>query len=258
MEFVQARNYTRVTTPARTVALVVLHTMEYPERPTGAEWCASYFAGTSAPRASAHYMVDNDTVVQGVRDEDVAWAAPGANHNGLQIEHAGYAAQGTADWADAYSSSMLALSARLVAKLCARHSLPVRFVDAEGIKAGRWGITTHAEVTKAFPVVNGQRMTHWDPGPNFPMNTYIAAVKSVTAAEEEPIVKPWIPVLFHWYLFDRPEGKPRPAGVPEPPYPKEFWAMVDAAAQYRETKPVDDREAAALRAKIAAAQAALA
>ncbi len=258
MEFVQARNYTRVTSPPRAIEVVVIHTMEYPERPTGAEWCAGYFAGPTAPQASAHYMVDNDTVVQGVRDEDVAWAAPGCNHNGLQIEHAGYAAQGAAGWDDAYSQAMLALSARLTAKLCNRHALPVRYVDAAGLREGRRGITTHAAVSEAF-----KKSTHTDPGPAFPMADYIAAVKagSVPVPEVET-VKPWIPLLFHWYLNERKPGVERPAviagvPIPAPPYPKEFWSMVEAADLFRASKPDGTADIAALQAKIDKAKAAL-
>jgi hypothetical protein len=261
MEFIQARNYTRVGSPPRSIDVVVLHTMEYPERPTGAEWCANYFAGQNAPQASAHYMVDNDTVVQGVRDEDVAWAAPGCNHNGLQIEHAGFAAQKAPEWEDAYSRAMLRLSARLTAKLCKRHAIPVRYVDSADLRVGRRGITTHAAVSEAF-----KKSSHWDPGPSFPMADYIAAVKAVTLpvpVVEVEIVKPWIPLLFHWYLNERKPGVERPSmisgvPIPPPPWPQEFWAMVESADIFRAAKPDgSSAEAAALRAKIAAAKAAL-
>lgn len=193
MKFVQARNYTR--TAGRHVDVIVLHTMEYPERPTGAEWCADYFARTGAPRASAHYMVDNDTIVQGVRDVDVAWAAPGANHNGIQIEHAGYAAQGKKGWADAYSQSMLKLSGGLTAKLCRRHRVPVRWLTVADLKAGRRGITSHANVSAAF-----KRSDHTDPGHDFPVELYL---RWVHAAMPAPAPKP-----EPRYDVDGPKGGP--------------------------------------------------
>ena len=188
MAFIQARNYTRVTGKPRSIDLICLHTMEYPERPTGAEWCAQYFASRTAPKASAHYCVDADSTVQCVRDEDVAWAAPGANHNGIQIEHAGYAKQTLADWADPYSQAMLKRSAELTARLCKRHSIPVRSLKAPGLLRGLRGITTHAAVSEAF-----KRSNHWDPGKDFPMSQYLLLVKDAMARVDPPkppVVRP--------------------------------------------------------------------
>jgi hypothetical protein len=84
---------------------------------------------------------------------------------------------------------------------------------------------------------------------------------SVPVVEVE-IVKPWIPLLFHWYLNERKPGLEPPTmigGVPIPPapWPKSFWAMVESAEMFRAAKPDSSAEAAALRAKIAAAKAAL-
>src|SRR3954447_10294902 len=110
--FVQARNFTRGRSNA--IDVLVIHTMESPEKPDTAESVANWFAGSTAPQASAHYCIDENSVVQCVRDEDVAWHVPGANHNGLGFEHAGRAAQGKRDWADEYSAKMLELSAGLL------------------------------------------------------------------------------------------------------------------------------------------------
>lgn len=184
--FIQARNYTRVE--GRDVDLVICHTMEYPERPESAEWCASYFAGPKAPRASAHYMVDADSVIQGVRDKDVAWAAPGANHNGIQIEHAGYAAQGAKGWGDDYSKRMVVRSARLAARLCRKHGIPARWLSVADLKAGRRGITSHANVSLAF-----KRSSHTDPGPDFPVAGYLKVVRAEIVRlrpKPRPKVKP--------------------------------------------------------------------
>ena len=99
---------------------------------------------------SAHYCVDADSIVQCVRDQDVAWHAPGANHDGIGIEHAGRAKQTGRDWSDAYSAAMLERSAALVADLCRKYSIPVTWLYAADLKAGKRGITTHAAVSKAF------------------------------------------------------------------------------------------------------------
>jgi N-acetyl-anhydromuramyl-L-alanine amidase AmpD len=192
--FIRARNYT----PAhgRTISLIVLHTMEHPEVPNTARNVALWAAGPKAPQASWHYAIDDHEIVQCVRDQDVAWAAPGTNHNGIQIEHAGYAAQTSAQWNDAYSDEMLKRSVSLVATLCRRYNLPSAFVDAAGLlkETQAWGITTHREVTRACQFAQSRRLTtsrffnakknvpltsHTDPGANFPLQAYIEAVKAL-------------------------------------------------------------------------------
>jgi N-acetyl-anhydromuramyl-L-alanine amidase AmpD len=180
--FRQAQNYTPASRNA--ADLIVIHTMETPEAAKQALGCARWFAGElaprfPAPRASAHFCVDADEVIQCVRVQDVAWHAPGANRNGVGIEHAGRARQTPEEWADDYSASMLARSAILCAELCFGLSIPVRFVDAGELAQNmtheklRRGITTHAEVTRAFPKLG----THTDPGPHFPMGAYLEAVR---------------------------------------------------------------------------------
>lgn len=185
-------NRTVVTGPHRVIDLVVIHDMEWSETDKTAELCAGYFAKPTT-KASAHYCADSNSIVQCVPLADVAWAAPGANHNGIQIELAGYAAQTKNQWSDEYSTQMLKLAAELTAALCKKHNLPVRFVDAAGIRAGKKGITTHAEVTKAFP----ERGSHTDPGPNFPMSTFISRVLVATQAQNPPPPK----VITYQLLF---------------------------------------------------------
>jgi hypothetical protein len=177
--FRQARNFRRGRVGR--VDLLVIHSMEAAEKPGTAEAVAAWFAGPSAPMASAHYCIDQDSIVQCVRDEDTAWHAPGANHNGIGLEHAGYAKQTPAEWADAASSAMLDRSVALAAELCRRHDIPAEFVDAAGLRQGRRGITTHAEVSKAF-----RRSTHYDPGPGFPLEEYVARVGALIAPPPVP------------------------------------------------------------------------
>lgn len=172
--FVQARHYTPAS--GRPIQVIVIHDMEYPERPGGAEWCANFFAGPGAPQASAHYCVDNNSVVQCVKDKDVAWAAPGNNHNGIQIEHAGFAAQSRKEWLDAYSTAELKRSAQLVARLCKKYKIPVRRLRAADLRDLKPGITGHADVTLAW-----KRSSHTDPGPNFPWTQYLTWVDEAGA-----------------------------------------------------------------------------
>lgn len=185
MPFIQARNYTRGR--SGTIDLLVVHTMESPEKPDTAESVARWFAGPTAPQASAHYCIDSDSIVQCVKDEDVAWHAPGANHNGLGFEHAGCAAQTPAEWSDDYSTKCLELSAELVAQKCIQYSVPVVWLRASDLLAGRRGITGHVQVSEAF-----KRSTHTDPGPNFPVERYVGLVaKYLGGGDAQPQVQPY-------------------------------------------------------------------
>jgi N-acetyl-anhydromuramyl-L-alanine amidase AmpD len=169
--FIQAKNYTKGPRRGK-VDLIVIHTMEAPEKPETAENVAKWFAGSTAPKASPHYCIDSNSIVQCVKESDIAWCAPGANSNGVHFEHAGYAKQGAAEWKDAYSKAMLDRSAKLAAEVCARHGIPVVWLTAADLLAGKRGITAHAEVSQAF-----KKSDHWDPGKNFPIKDYIARIK---------------------------------------------------------------------------------
>lgn len=178
MKFVQARNYT--PTRRKPVDLIVMHSMEAPEKGTTAEAVASWFAGKHAPKASAHFCLDNNSIVQCVKVGDTAWHAPGANANGIGIELAGYARQTPEQWKDRFSTDMLELAANLTAHLCVKFDIPIEYVDEEGLKAGKRGITTHWDVTKAF-----KKSTHVDPGPHFPMKEWLYKVEAYEVYPED-------------------------------------------------------------------------
>jgi hypothetical protein len=195
MQFIQAKSFYK---GGNAPVLIVIHDMEYPERSNGAEWCAQFFASGQV-RASAHYCVDNDSIVQCVKDEDGAWHTPGAlptkggreiNRSSIGIEHAGYAKQSASEWLDPYSMAMLQLSSELVASLCVKFGIPPVRLSVDDLKAGAHGICGHVNCTKATGVGS-----HWDPGPNFPWDWYMARVRehhahltgSATPAEGTPV-----------------------------------------------------------------------
>lgn len=174
--FVQARHFTAGRTSP--IKFLVIHDMEYPEHLDTAEKVAAWFAGSSAPRASTHYNIDADSIVQSVHDRDTAWCAPGCNNTGLHFEHAGYARQSRSEWLDDYGTKMLHLSAALVAEKGREHGVPLIKRDYLDIRAGRPGIVGHADVTKAFPNIG----THTDPGSSFPWDYYLNLVNVVAHA----------------------------------------------------------------------------
>ncbi len=199
-KFIKAANFT--PSNGRDIMRIVLHSMEAPEKGETAENVARYFQRPEV-RASAHYNIDNNSVVQSVLDKDVAWGAPGANRNSLHIEHAGYARQSEAEWTDPYSLSMLDLSARLCAELCEKYNIPPVWLTPADLKAGRRGITSHHNCSLAF---GG---SHTDPGVGFPLKRYLALVQSLLVAKlSEADVKAGMAALRVLYgLTLPPEAK---------------------------------------------------
>lgn len=182
MNFVSAANFTAVS--SRNIDLLIIHDMEYPEKLDAAEAVAKYFARSST-QASAHYCIDANSVVQCVADHNVAWAAPGGNHDGLQFEHAGYARQTTDQWLDEYGRRMLfEQSAPLFARKCKDYKIPAVFLRAPDLAAQKRGITTHWEITRAFS--NGRG--HTDPGTGFPIQRFMVEVqKALGKPQVQPV-----------------------------------------------------------------------
>lgn len=188
----EAANYTRGVTRNK-VDLIVIHSAEAAEKPSTAEALATWVAGPDAPRASWHFAIDCDSITQSVHENQIAWHCPAANYNGIGIEHAGYARQSRDEWLDPYSESMLYLSARLVAQLCQKWKIPVEYLEPEDLLAGKRGITTHMNVTRAIQLAKQRGMKHapwysetrgkWahtdhaDPGQSWPMDLYLDWVK---------------------------------------------------------------------------------
>lgn len=175
---VEATNWSRDVGPQRKT-LIVLHSMECGEKGDSAESVGRYFQRqktTDKVRSSCQFGVDCNSIVRYVPVERIAWHAPGVNARAIGVEHAGFARQTAAQWLDDYGKNMLTLSARLVAELCEHFQIPCEFVDAEDIRAGLAGITTHAQVTLAYP----DKGSHTDPGPGFPLRWYLDQVRKHT------------------------------------------------------------------------------
>ena len=170
--FIQARWFTPFD-GTRHPRLIVVHDMEFYERDDSAEVIAHDFA-TRPPtsKASAHICVDNNSIVQCVKDNDIAYAAPGANSDGLQMELAGFGKQTREDWLDFYGIALLAISSDAAAQWCLKFGIPpIKLTVAQVADKHTKGICGHVDVTSAFHLSD-----HTDPGPNFPWDYFINSV----------------------------------------------------------------------------------
>jgi hypothetical protein len=168
--FVPARDFLSHSGP-RAVRLIVIHDMEAVEGPQTAENVAKYFQNPDKP-SSAHICVDNNSIVQCVHDSDVAYAAPGANKDGIQIELAGYGYQTRTEWLDSYGIALLALGSDAVAQYCLKFSVPpIKLTVGQVADGVTKGICGHVDVTNAF-----HQSDHQDPGPDFPWDYFINSV----------------------------------------------------------------------------------
>lgn len=213
--YVPAKNYTVAN--RSTISLIVIHTMEAPEMGSTAENVAGFFknqpkrgaldpvwcrkdpkTGALVPweGASAHYNIDVDSIVCSVVEKDIAWHAGPVNGRSVGLEHAGYAKQTAAEWADDYSMAMLLRSAKFVAELCSRYDIPVKRLSAEELHAGAAGLCGHVDVTNALSAGNG----HKDPGPNFPWDWYLEQIRHflspIAPVQNVDMDEPW-PVVEH-------------------------------------------------------------
>lgn len=144
------------------VRLVVIHTAETKESTVSAENLAKYGQHPDYP-SSWHVAVDSDSVIQCVQDSYVAYAAPGANHDGIQIELACFMGQTAGEWRDPYSLALVALAADVAAQYALKYDIPVRHLTDGQLLAGEAGIVGHDQVSRVY-----KKSTHTDPGPNFP------------------------------------------------------------------------------------------
>lgn len=153
------------------ITRVVIHSAVMPCEPGRARQLAEMNRAGSGG-GSWHYAVDPAETIQCSYDSVVCWHAP-PNRGSLGIEMADWPEQLPAPegsprwlklraawrWRKADQRKMLRRTARLAAELALAYDLPTRFLSPRDLRAGRRGITTHANVSKAFG-----ESTHWDPG----------------------------------------------------------------------------------------------
>lgn len=152
--------------------IILIHTVESPDRDNTAENVAHYFQNPDYP-ASCHYTIDNNSIVQCVYDHNTAFGCKNANHNGLHLELAGFAAQSADDWANPYNSALIDNAAQTAAYLCKKFGLPVQyaeFASSQDPTVIQKGICGHKDVP-----LHG---SHTDPGLYFPFGKLFELTKT--------------------------------------------------------------------------------
>ena len=175
ISFEQAEHFT-VGRNGNKIKYIIIHTMETPETKGRAKQVWQWFAGKTAPQASAHYMVDATDILQSVEDLDTAWAVNDfpLNCQSISIELSGSASQTPAQWADAYSKAELANAAKLCADLAKKYKIPAVKLSPADILAGKSGFAGHVDITVAKAVKGG----HTDPGKSFPWVLFLTQVQA--------------------------------------------------------------------------------
>lgn len=156
-QWLQARHF-RAGRLGGPPTLITLHSTECRIVPTAAWRVAQWWHGSGSPKTSAHYTVDADEAWQSVAEADTAWAAGNrGNRLGIHVELVGYALK--TDWSSGDGIRVLERARSLCRRISDRTGIPWVALDADGLRAGLSGITTHASVTEAWG-----ESTHVDPG----------------------------------------------------------------------------------------------
>lgn len=156
--------------PLSDIRVIVIHSTEG----SSAESTAAYFHNP-ASGGSTQLVVGEDGAFRCLPDDVEPWAAPGTNSDGLHIELAGFAGFTAAQWLARQKT--LTCAARLIAQWCFDYDIPATFLDADALKAGDRGITTHWQVTQAYSGGKG----HYDPGQGFPIETFMSMIAAELA-----------------------------------------------------------------------------
>lgn len=158
-----------------TVRGVCVHTAENLEAGDSAENLAKY--GQHPDYISSwHVTTDNNSIIQCVKDSYVAYAAPGVNHDFIQIEMAGRASQTKMQWRDSFSLALLAITADVVAQYCLKYNIPPVHLTNQELLDGHLGVIGHYQASQVY-----KQSDHMDPGPNFPWTRFMHMVVDLAA-----------------------------------------------------------------------------
>ena len=175
-----------VTTPAyRTIqgnnlpaTRIVWHTTEsgsYPaaSAPGVAANVASYFQRHDCG-GSAQYITDIAATLHVLSDNTIAWGAP-PNPGSVHIEICGTRYYTRSQWLSSQVWPAVQNAIHVAAELTTRLTIPIAKLSPTDLVNGHHGHCGHVDVSQAW----GQT-DHTDPGPDFPWDLVIPAIKAAT------------------------------------------------------------------------------
>lgn len=150
--------------------LIVVHTTE--NRPGTDPRNVARWQQDTSNQSSYHLLIGSDgTTVRSNDDEYMPWAAmPTGNRIGLHVSLIGQAAMSRGDWIR--QAAQLNKLAEVIRKWANDYGIPVRRLTAEAVRAGKWGVCGHAEISAAF-----KESDHTDPGSGFPWDIVLSRAR---------------------------------------------------------------------------------
>lgn len=162
--------------------LVAVHTAESARTATSLR---SYFDRTES--ASSHVAIDATTTLEMVPRSRAAWTLRNGNPYSVNAELCAFAAWSRADWLSTGTVQGCANPRKIVSRAaawarreCLALGIPMVKLSPADVRAGKAGIIGHHDYT-----VGMRDGSHWDPGPNFPWDIFMAEVRRGGAAPTE-------------------------------------------------------------------------
>lgn len=182
-------------TPTRYVVHCTAGGLGFPRESAAgrARGTADYFARETSG-GSAHYVHDAGGAEEHcVPEAVIAWHAP-PNQYSVGDEICGEPTYTRDQWLSPEVWPALQASARRCREVCDRYGIPKVKLSPADLLAGRHGICGHVDVSQAW-----HQSSHWDPGPNFPWDRYLAEVNGGVPVPLPP-PPPAVPSRFAWPL----------------------------------------------------------
>lgn len=168
--------------PTRYVVHCTAGGLGYPRESAAgrARGTARYFQKQAAG-GSAHYIHDAGEAEEHCVPEDViAWHAP-PNPESIGDEICGEPTYTREQWLSDEVWPGVRASALRCREVCDRRGIPKVKLSPADLLAGKHGICGHVDVSNAW-----HESTHWDPGPNFPWDRYMAVVNGTDEEDDMP------------------------------------------------------------------------
>lgn len=118
--------------------------------------------------SSAHAVADDATLLDNlVSYSQAAWTLRSGNPASDNLELCGFASWSRNEWLTNHKG-MLNNAASWVRARCLARGIPIRKLDAAGVRRGDAGVIGHVDYTNG----TGDG-THWDPGPGYPWDVVL-------------------------------------------------------------------------------------